>query len=117
MNVDAACFFMLSQDLSLLLGAIIWPDNREIKLRDFEDFRDWLHVISDLIRIKSVVVRIYPCEIDVEKELTNVKILESLKISFDITLIRNLNNLISSKNQMNVSTIGMARKSSIYQWC
>ena len=37
-----------------------------------------------------------------------MKILEALKISFGITLTRNSSNLILSKNQVNISTIGMA---------
>ena len=36
-----------------------------------------------------------------------MKILEALKISFDITLTRNSSSLILSKNQVNISTIGM----------
>ena len=46
--------------------------------------------------------------VHVKKKLTKVKILEALKINFGITLNRNLKNLILSKNQMNVFTIGMA---------
>ena len=57
MDVDAACLFMLSQDLPLLIGTIIRLDNREVGLRDFEEgFRDWMHVISDM-----VVVRVRTC--------------------------------------------------------
>ena len=39
MDIDAALFFMLSQDLPLLLGAIIRPDNRKVMIKDFEDFK------------------------------------------------------------------------------
>ena len=45
----------------------------------------------------------------VKKEYTKVKILELLKITFRITLTRSLNNLILSKNHMNVFTIGMTK--------
>ena len=68
MDVDAAYFFMLSQDLPLLLGAIIRLGNLRMRIRDFEGFRDWLHVNSD-----SIVVRIYAGDTDVEIELTKVK--------------------------------------------
>ena len=75
--------------MPLLLGAIIRPDNRKVRLRDFEGFRDWLYVIFD-----PVVVRIYANDTDVERELTKVKILEALKISFGITLTRNSSSVI-----------------------
>ena len=82
MDIDVAYFFMLSQNLSLLLGAIIRPANRKVRLRDFEGFRNWLHVISD-----PVVIKVYTGETDVERKLTKVKILEALKIRFCITLL------------------------------
>lgn len=53
----------------MLLGAIIRPDNRKVRLRDIEGFRVWLHVISD-----PVVIRIHAGETGVERELTKVKI-------------------------------------------
>jgi hypothetical protein len=71
-------------------------------IKNFEGFENRLHIISD-----PVVVRIYAGETDLERKFTNVKILEALKISFDITLT-NSSSLILSKNQVNVSTIGMA---------
>jgi hypothetical protein len=72
MDVDNAWFFMLSQYLPLLLGAIIRLDNCKVRIREFEGFGDWLHVILDL-----VVVRIYAGETDLERELTKVKNLRS----------------------------------------
>ena len=77
MDIDVAYFFMLSQNLSLLLGAIIRPANRKVRLRNFEGFRNWLHVISDL-----VVIKVYAGETDVERKLTKVKILKPLKLDF-----------------------------------
>jgi hypothetical protein len=103
-DVDVACFCMLSQDLPLLLGAIIRPDNRKVMIKNFEGFGNRLHIISDL-----VVVRVYAGETDLEREFTKVKILEALKISFGITLTRNSSSLILSKNQVNIFTIGMAK--------
>jgi hypothetical protein len=101
-DIDVASFMMLSQKLPLLLGAIIRPNNRKVKIRDFEDFEHWLHVISD-----PVVVRIFDGETNVEKKLTKIKILEALKTSFGITLTSNASSLILSRNQVNVSTIAM----------
>ena len=103
-DIDAACFFTLSQYLSFSFKAIIRPCNRKVRLRDFEGFIDRLHAISD-----SVVIRVSSGDTNVERELTKVKILEALKISFGITLTRNSSSLILSKNRVNVSTIGMAK--------
>ena len=79
------------------------PDNRKVKIRDFEGFKDWLHVISD-----PVVVRNFAGETNIERELTKIKILEALKTSFRITLTSNASSLILSRNQVNVFTIAMA---------
>lgn len=79
-------FFIRSQDPPLLLGAIIQPGNRKVRLRGFEGFRDWLHVILD-----PVVIGVYAGETDVERESTKVKVLEALNIRFGITLTRNSN--------------------------
>jgi hypothetical protein len=60
-----------------------------VRIRDLEDFHDWIHVISD-----PIVVRIFAGETIIESESTKVKILEALKISFVVTLTRNSNRLI-----------------------
>ena len=104
MDIDVASFMMLSQDLPMLLGSIIRPDNRKVRIRDFEGFEDWLYVISDLI-----VVGIFAGETNVEKELTKIGILEAFKTSFGITSTSNASSLILSKNQVNVSTIVMTK--------
>ena len=57
MDIDVASFFMLSIDLPLLLGALIRPGDRSVRIRDLEDFRDCIHVISD-----TIVVRIFTGE-------------------------------------------------------
>jgi hypothetical protein len=77
MYIDATSFMMLSQYLPMLLGSIIRPGNRKVKIRDFEGFEDWLHVILD-----PVVMRIFAGETNVERELTKDIILEALKTSF-----------------------------------
>jgi hypothetical protein len=77
MDIDVASFMMLSQDLPMLLGSMIRPGNRKVRIRDFEGFEDWLHVILD-----PVVMRIFAGETNVERELTKDIILEALKTSF-----------------------------------
>lgn len=67
MDINAACFMMLFEDLPLLLGAIIRACNRKIRLRNFEGFSDWLHVISD-----PVVVRVFAGEFN---KLSNMFVL------------------------------------------
>ena len=41
MDIDVASFFMLSQELPLLLRATIRPCNRKARLKDFENFKNW----------------------------------------------------------------------------
>ena len=43
-------------------------------IKDFEDFEDWVHVIS-----YPIVVRVYACEIVIERESTKVKNFGSTK--------------------------------------
>jgi hypothetical protein len=73
-----------------------------VRIRDLEDFHDWVHVISN-----PIVVRIFADETVIERESTKIKILEALKISFGVILTRNLNSLILCKNQVNVPSIAM----------
>ena len=49
LDVDAACFMMLTTDLSSMFDIITRPANMMIRVRDSPKFADWLHVISDPI--------------------------------------------------------------------
>ena len=58
MDIDVASFFMLSIDLPLLLGALMRPDNRSVRIRDLEDFHDWVHVIQTRLLLESLRVKL-----------------------------------------------------------
>jgi hypothetical protein len=51
-DLDAACFIMLTRDLPTLFGIMARPANRKVPVKDLLDFDDWLHVISDPIMVK-----------------------------------------------------------------
>ena len=51
-DIDAACFLMLTLDLPDLFGIMARSTNRKVKIRDLEEFGDWLHVLSDLIVVR-----------------------------------------------------------------
>ncbi len=53
-DLDAACFMMLTRDLPALFGIMARPANRKVPVRDLPEFDDWLHVISDPIVVKRV---------------------------------------------------------------
>lgn len=57
MDLDAACFMMLTKDLPELFGIMGRPANRKVKVKDLVRFDHWLHVISD-----PIVVKIYAGE-------------------------------------------------------
>jgi hypothetical protein len=58
MDLDAACFLMLSRDLPELFGVMGRPANRQVKVKDLDDFNDWVHVISDPIVVKGLGFRV-----------------------------------------------------------
>ena len=57
MDLDAACFCMLTRDLPELFGIMACPATRRVKIRDLVEFSDWLHVVSDLIVVRGYAGR------------------------------------------------------------
>lgn len=55
LDLDAACFMMLTRDLPDLFGIMARPANRKVKIKDLPEFSNWLHVISDPIVVKVFV--------------------------------------------------------------
>jgi hypothetical protein len=49
LDLDAACFMMLTLDFPDLFGIKVRPKNQMMKVKNFVEFSDWLHVISDPI--------------------------------------------------------------------
>lgn len=54
LDLDVACFMMLISDFPNLIKLIACPTNRNINVKDVEEFNDWL-VISDPVVIKIYV--------------------------------------------------------------
>lgn len=73
MDIDAACFMMLSQYFQMLLGALIRWDNNKVRVKYFEDSNSWLYVI-----FHSVVVKVFDDEAPVDWEIIKEKNLGSL---------------------------------------
>ena len=82
LDVDAACFMILTRDLPSLFGIMARPANMVIRVRDSPELVDWFHVISD-----SVVVRIYAWRTENEVRSFRDSVVELLRILFGLTLI------------------------------
>ncbi|KAG0563072.1 hypothetical protein KC19_8G003000 [Ceratodon purpureus] len=98
LDIDAACFMMLTMDLPSLFGIMARPANRKIRIRDSLEFRDWLHVISD-----PVVVRVYAGSTEHEVRRFRDQVVENLRTGFGLTLTPNPDFRLLSRNQVNVS--------------
>jgi hypothetical protein len=97
LDVDAACFMMLTMDLSSLFGIIARHANMVIRVRDSHEFADWLHVISD-----PIVVRIYVGSTEDEVRSFQDNVIELLRTIFGLTLTPSRNVHMLSRNQVNV---------------
>jgi hypothetical protein len=97
LDVDAACFMMLTSDLSSLFGIMARPANRVISVRDSPEFADWLHVISD-----PVVVRVYAGSTEDEVRRFRDEVIELLRTVFGLTLTPSRDVHLLSRNQVNV---------------
>ena len=104
MDLDSACFMILTVDLPKLIGNIARPANRRINVRDATVFKDWIHVISD-----PIVVKINGGDNIAARQLMKKHIISRLRKYHHFTLTGNENQFILSKNQVNVSVKFMAR--------
>ena len=82
LDVDAACFMILTRDLPSMFGIMARPANMVIRVRDSPELVDWFHMISD-----SVVVRIYAWRTENEVRSFRDSVVELLRILFGLTLI------------------------------
>jgi hypothetical protein len=51
-DVDKACFFMMISNLPKLFEIIGCLTNMKVKVRDHEEFDNWLHIISNHVIVK-----------------------------------------------------------------
>ena len=103
LDVNAACFMMLTRDLPSLFGIMARSANRVIRIRDSLEFDDWLHVISDL-----VVVRIYAGSTEDEVHSFRNDVVGMLHKAWRVTLTPSRDCYLLSRNQVNVPMSALA---------
>ena len=105
MDLDAACFCMLTRDLPELFGIMARPANRRVKIRDVPGlFDDWLHVVSD-----PIVVRVYAGRDREERDRFRFDLVELLRVQLGMTLTCSNDSHTLSRNQVNVSVSAMSQ--------
>ena len=97
LDVDTACFKMLTGDLPSMFGIMARPANMVIRVWDSFELADWLHVISD-----PVVVRIYAGRTEDEVRSFRDSVVELLRTLFGFTLISSRDIHMLSRNHVNV---------------
>jgi hypothetical protein len=102
-DLDAACFMMLTRDLLALFGIMTRPANRKVLVRDLPEFNDWVHVISN-----PIVVKVYVASDEHERATFKDDLVNSLRPAFGLTLTYSPDNLTLSRNQVNVSISAMS---------
>lgn len=103
-DLDAACFMMLTLDLPSLFGIMARPANRKVKVKDFPEFDDWLHVISD-----PVVVKIYAGDTDEDRERFKDQLVKDLRSNHGIVLTCSNDSKTLSRNQVNIPNWSMSQ--------
>ena len=104
LDLDAACFMMLTRDLSDLFGIMARPANRKVKIRDLPEFSDWLHVISD-----PIVVRVFGGSDADQRDGFRAELVDRLRVDFGLTLTCSTDSSTLSRNQVNVSVAAMSQ--------
>ncbi len=102
-DLDAACFMMLTRDLPALFGIMARPTNRKVPVRDLPEFDDWLHVISD-----PIVVKVYAGSDEHERAAFKNDLVDTLRRGFGMTLTCSSDSLTLSRNQVNVPIAAMS---------
>lgn len=84
LDVDAACFMMLTWNLPSLFGIMAQPANMVIRIRNSPKFTDWLHVVSD-----HVVVKVFARRTEDEVRSFRDDVVEMLGMACGLTLTPN----------------------------
>lgn len=104
LDLDAACFMMLTLDFPDLFGCMARPANRKVKVRDLPEFSDWLHVISD-----PVVVRVFGGSDAEQRDGFRAELVDILRVRFGLTLTCSTDSSTLSRNQVNVPVASMSQ--------
>jgi len=91
LDLDATCFMMLILDLPHLFGVMVCPSNQEAQVRDFEEFNNWLNVISD-----PIVVKVYVGGNDKKRESFKFQLVNLMRSKFGLVLAHNNDSVILS---------------------
>jgi len=102
-DLDAACFMMLTKDLPALFEIMVRPANRKVPVRDLLEFHDLLHVISD-----PIVIKVYAGSDEHERAAFKDDLVNTLRQAFGMTLTYSPDSLTLSRNQVNVPISAMA---------
>ncbi|KAH9569633.1 hypothetical protein CY35_02G000700, partial [Sphagnum magellanicum] len=102
-DLDAACFMMLTRDLPALFGIMARSVNRKVSVKDLLEFHDWLHVISD-----PIVVKVYAGSDEHERAAFKDDLVNTLRRAFGMTLTCSPDSLTLSWNQVNGPILAMA---------
>jgi hypothetical protein len=102
-DLDAACFMMLTRVLPTLFGIMARPANRKVPVKDLPEFHDWLHVISD-----PIVVKVYAGSDEHERVAFKDDLVNTLHRAFGMTLTYSPDSLTLSRNQVNGPISAMA---------
>lgn len=104
LDLDGACFMMLTSDLPGLLGIVARPAYRKVKVRDLPEFGDWLHVISD-----PVVVRVFAGSDAAQRDDFRARLVARLRSDFGLTLTLSTDSCTVSQNRVDASVSAMSR--------
>ena len=77
--------------------------NRKVRVKDLQEFDDWLHVISD-----PIVVKVYTGSSKEEREDFKDQLVTLLQAGYGMTLTCNRDSLTLSRNQVNIPVWAMS---------
>jgi hypothetical protein len=91
-------------DLPDLFGIMARPANCRVKIKDLEEFDDWLHIISD-----PTMVRVFADNDGDERDRFRIELVERFRILSGLVLTCSTDNHMLSRNQVNVSVSAMSQ--------
>ena len=93
---------MLTFDLPELFGIMARPTNRKVRVKDLQEFDDWLHVSFD-----PIVVKVYVGNGKEERKDFKDQLVTLLQAGYGMALTCNRDSLTLSRNQVNIHVWAM----------
>ena len=103
MDVDLACFMMLTEELPTLFRRIGRPANMKVKIKDLKEFACWIHVIS-----YPIIVKVYGGSNQLERNAFKDEVVRCLRLRFDMTLNPNYDSMNLFNNQVNIAVSALS---------